>query len=105
MNNFQDNEVEFEISDISYVPDLDIINKEKTEIINKAIEELPEKYKVIIKLRHNEDMDYSQIANILAIPIGTVKVNLFRARKILELTLRKHSEFFGSYKTKTTIKK
>ncbi len=84
----------FEVEDTSSLPDMKMINDEKTAIIEAAIEALPEKYKHIIHLRHTEELDYAEIAARLGIPLGTVKVNLFRARKMLQLALRKYTSIF-----------
>ncbi len=69
-------------------PDKTLILKERQLIINKAIDELPEKYRIIIILRHNEERNYEEIADMLNIPIGTVKARLFRAREILNKKLK-----------------
>lgn len=73
----------FEIKDSSYRPDIEYNNKEKKEFLNKVINQLPDNYRIIIKLRHDDELEYQEIADKLNIPIGTVKVNLFRARKQL----------------------
>jgi RNA polymerase sigma-70 factor (ECF subfamily) len=59
-----------------------------------AIEELPDKYKTVIRMRHDEDMDYQQIADILELPLGTVKAHLFRARAMLYKKLKDHQHHF-----------
>jgi RNA polymerase sigma factor (sigma-70 family) len=74
---------EFEISDSSWVPDLVMLSDERTMLIEQAIEQLPENYKKIIRLRHSEDMEYEEIARVLNLPMGTVKVHLHRARAAL----------------------
>jgi len=81
-----------QIEDTTARPDTEYLNKEKREIINEAIDKLPENYREIIKLRHEYEMDYIDIAKKMDIPIGTVKAHLFRARKILlsELKGKKH---------------
>lgn len=83
-----------EIKDLSYTPDSNLVTHEKRELLLKAISELPENYKEIIKLRHGEDMDYAEIAERLNLPLGTVKAHLFRARKILYEKLKKHQKVF-----------
>lgn len=80
--------VEYEIYDNSTAPDLELHNRERTKIIIDAINDLPEKYKIVIKMRHEEDLDYQEIADKLDIPLGTVKAHLFRARAILYKKLR-----------------
>lgn len=83
-----------EIEDDSYQPDIEVINKERSAALFNAIENLPTKYKLIIKLRHEEEMDYNEISQKLDIPLGTVKAHLFRARKLLLDELRKVNNLF-----------
>lgn len=78
-----DDDPVYEIKDTSYQPDLEYHSKEKREILKKAIDELPDNYKTIIKLRHEEELEYQEISEKLNLPLGTVKVHLFRARKQL----------------------
>ena len=73
-------------------PDVEMISKERKKILNKAIEDLPDNYKEIIKLRHTEEMDYKEIADKLEIPLGTFKAHLFRARKLLYDALKDKKE-------------
>jgi RNA polymerase sigma-70 factor, ECF subfamily len=56
----------------------------KAEILSGAIERLPEAYRTIIVMYHCENLGYEEIAEILSIPLGTVKSRLNRAR----ITLR-----------------
>jgi len=51
--------------------------------IKEIIEEMPLKYKVIIKLYYFEEKSYQEIAETLGIPINTVKIQLLRARGII----------------------
>ncbi len=37
----------------------------------------------MIELRYYEELSYEEIANELAIPLGTVKAQLFRAKEML----------------------
>ncbi len=89
----------FEVEDVSNLPDVQLMGDEKTNAIQKAINDLPDKYREIIQLRHSEDMDYAEISEKLNLPLGTVKVNLFRARKMLAIALRKNPALFDINKT------
>lgn len=80
---------EFDVRDPDLLPDELIMSEEKSRIVRKAIESLPENYRKVIKLRHEDELDYQQIADMLNLPLGTVKAHLFRARKILGLALKK----------------
>ena len=51
--------------------------------IMEVIEEIPLKYKVVIKLYYIEDKSYQEIADALGIPINTVKIQLLRAKELI----------------------
>ena len=51
--------------------------------IGKLIDELPEKERMIIQLREIEQYDFDEIASILNLPEGTIRVYLSRIRKKL----------------------
>lgn len=51
--------------------------------VGKLIDELPEKERMIIQLREIEQYDFDEIASILNLPEGTVRVYLSRIRKKL----------------------
>ena len=50
-------------------------------ILQEEINRLPPMYKTVVTLYHLEQMSYSEIADIMKKPVGTVKSYLFRARK------------------------
>ncbi|MDP4219838.1 MAG: sigma-70 family RNA polymerase sigma factor, partial [Bacteroidota bacterium] len=79
----EDESKDFEIVDTSWIPEQLMLSEERSQIIENAIEQLPENYKKIIKLRHNDDLEYDEIAKVLNLPMGTVKVHLHRARAAL----------------------
>ncbi len=84
----KDGEVTREFPDHSMSPDKQILGKERANLISTAIGELPENYKVAIILRHTEEKSYEEIAEILNIPLGTVKARIFRAREMLKKKLK-----------------
>ena len=57
-------------------------------MLNEAITRLPEKYRMVIRLRHVEERSYEEIAKQLKLPIGTVKAHIFRARELLYKQLK-----------------
>ena len=64
---------------------------ERAEIgtrIRAAIEKLPEHYRIILIMRHQEQLSYDEIAQKLAIPLGTVKARIHRAREGLREILQ-----------------
>lgn len=64
-----------------------IFNKELSEILKREIDKLSPVYRTLITLYHNEELNYSEIAEITGLPEGTVKSYLFRARKTLRNNL------------------
>jgi RNA polymerase sigma factor (sigma-70 family) len=84
----EDSDYRYEIPDSTYEPDKTIIAKERAAFIQEAINKLPAKYKKVIIMRHQEEKDYGEIAEELKLPIGTVKVHIFRAREMLNKYLR-----------------
>ena len=59
------------------------------ELIEKVLGTLPPLYREILVLRHQQELSYEEIAGALAIPVGTVKIRLFRARDIMKQKLVK----------------
>jgi RNA polymerase sigma-70 factor (ECF subfamily) len=57
---------------------------EDAELIGKAMNELPLEFREIMTLRHQQDLSYKEIGEILEIPIGTVMSRLARARAKLK---------------------
>lgn len=84
----EDEDLRFEIPDVEYKPDRNILDAEKKKILEDAIASLPEKYKTVILLRHQDEMEYEEIAQKLNIPLGTVKAHIFRGRELLNKYLK-----------------
>jgi RNA polymerase sigma-70 factor, ECF subfamily len=53
---------------------------EDAELIKNAMDELPAEFREILTLRHQEELSYQEIGEILKIPVGTVMSRLARAR-------------------------
>jgi RNA polymerase sigma-70 factor (ECF subfamily) len=56
----------------------------QSEMVRKAIEELPPEFREVIILREMEDLSYKDISAIASIPVGTVMSRLARARSRLQ---------------------
>lgn len=84
----EDEDLRFEIPDNDYKPDRNILDRERKKILEDAIASLPEKYKTVILLRHQDEMEYDEIAKKLNIPLGTVKAHIFRGRELLNKYLK-----------------
>lgn len=69
----------------SHLPDPEehIINKEKIVLMRDVVEKLKPHYRKLIKMRYFDELSYDEIVQELGLPLGTVKVQLFRARDFL----------------------
>lgn len=79
---------------IDRLPDMadhnaDVNNNELDRLLHLAIEQLPEKYKVLIAMKYYANHSYSDIAEVLGLEEKKVKSRLFDARKILKDYLEK----------------
>ena len=79
---------QIDVADYSYYPEKDLERKEQHFSIEEAIESLPPKYREVIIYRHKDDKSYEEIADLLNMPIGTVKARIFRARELLKKKLK-----------------
>ena len=75
----------------SGTPESILISSLDQETIQKALEELPVQYREVILLCDVEEMSYQEIAETLAIPIGTVMSRLSRGRKAMRELLNEAS--------------
>lgn len=74
-----------QIADTSFMnPESKTIYKESTAFIEKAIDALPHRYKIVYMLREVEGMEIAEISNALDLTISNVKVRLHRARNMMK---------------------
>ena len=64
-------------------------------ILQESINRLPQVYRLLIVLRHQEEMSYKEIAEETGLPLGTVKTHLFRARAALRKELSAYYSWEG----------
>ncbi len=84
----EDNDMKFEIPDIEYKPDRLLIDEQMKIVLDQAIQSLPDKYRLVIVMRHKQEKEYEEIAQELNIPLGTVKAHIFRGRELLNKYLK-----------------
>jgi len=84
----KDGKVEIDLPDNSSNPEENLWQKQRRMSIDEAIDSLPEKYREVIVYRHRDDQSYEEIAQILKLPVGTVKARIFRARELLKKKLK-----------------
>ncbi len=64
-------------------PERALLGREADERLQGAIQALPPKYREVFVLRQSQGLSYEEIAELLSLPLGTVEVRLFRARRRL----------------------
>jgi RNA polymerase sigma factor (sigma-70 family) len=62
-------------------PEAILMNRSNSELVQRAIGDLPMHYREALLLCEVEEMSYQEIAEVLSIPIGTVMSRLARARR------------------------
>lgn len=67
----------------------EVERNDMARIIREHIDCLQEKQRMVIILRYYEDLSYEEIAELLHMPLGTVKTDLYRAKNALKDRLYK----------------
>jgi RNA polymerase sigma-70 factor (ECF subfamily) len=60
-------------------PDKVLADRERSGLVKRALDELPEIYRTVLVLRHYEDLKFREIAEVLGVPEGTVKSRMAEA--------------------------
>ncbi len=68
--------------------DTEIDAHDRQILVREQLSTLPTKYRLVLVLRHLQEKTYEEMAEILAMPIGTIKTHLFRARNLLKERLQ-----------------
>jgi RNA polymerase sigma factor (sigma-70 family) len=74
-------------TDEMQTPETALIAKQEAQQVRKAMAALPAPFREILVLREVHDLDYRTIAEVAALPIGTVMSRLARARRLLSATI------------------
>ena len=63
--------------------------------ISRALDELPEEFRLAVVLSDVEELSYKEIADVMGCPIGTVMSRLHRGRRMLKARLYDHARALG----------
>jgi RNA polymerase sigma-70 factor (ECF subfamily) len=63
--------------------------------INRALDNIPDEFRLAVVLADVEEMSYREIADIMGCPIGTVMSRLHRGRRMLKAHLYEHARAMG----------
>ena len=64
-------------------PEQIVLRDEQVATVDRALDELRPEYRAALVLRYQEGLEYQEIAEVMALPLGTVKTYLHRARREL----------------------
>jgi len=78
---------QLELEDYTQQPDLLLEGRQSLPELEKLVIELPEHYRETVNLYYFEGLSYQEIADVLNIPMGTVKSNLHRGLQLLRKAL------------------
>jgi RNA polymerase sigma-70 factor (ECF subfamily) len=73
-------------------PEQEFLRKVLREDLTRALDALPEVFRVVVVLSELEGFSYQEIADMLDVPIGTVRSRLARGRSLLQQAVWQHSE-------------
>jgi len=73
-----------DVEDPGLKPDEVASYAEEARNAQDLIDSLPEHYRIVVLLRHQQDLSYEEIAEALNLPLGTVKARIHRARALLK---------------------
>lgn len=72
-------------------PEQEFLDQVTRDDIEKAVNKLPENFRIVVLLSDMEGLSYAEIAETLEVPVGTVRSRLARARGLLQKSLWNHA--------------
>jgi len=83
-----EDEPQIELVDTSPAPDEALGISDEHRKVTELLYSLPPRYRVVAVLRHQEELSYEAISEILKLPLGTVKARMHRAHNMLKKKLK-----------------
>jgi RNA polymerase sigma-70 factor (ECF subfamily) len=85
---YDDEDKDFDVKDDAYLPDDNANSRFQDELIQKALDSIPENYRKLVILRDIEEFSYEEISEMTGLPMGTVKSRINRGREKLQKLLK-----------------
>lgn len=76
-------------------PEDELLQDVLDEDVQRAIDELPVDYRMVVLLADLEGFSYKEISDILDIPVGTVMSRLYRGRRLLQRSMLDYARGHG----------
>lgn len=90
-NNDDDDSKPMTVRDERLDPSEEMIKAQMIDVVREVVSKLKPRYKQLVEMRYFDELSYEEISVKLALPLGTVKAQLFRARELL-FNILKNSE-------------
>ena len=90
-----DEEREIEVVDPSADPQAETERRERRAAVLRALQRVSDDHRSVLVLFDLNGLTYEEIADVLRVPLGTVKSRLNRARLALREAIREEAELFG----------
>jgi RNA polymerase sigma-70 factor (ECF subfamily) len=97
-------EAQSHTSDLGKSAEVEALENLPDSDIKRALQEIPEEFRIAVYLADVEGFSYKEIANIVEVPAGTVMSRLHRGRKLLREKLADYAKELG-YSTEGKDKK
>jgi RNA polymerase sigma-70 factor (ECF subfamily) len=65
-----------------------LLTDELADVIQSALNDLPDELRAAITLREFDGLSYEEIASVMECPVGTVRSRIFRAREAIDNKLK-----------------
>lgn len=82
-------ETDVQVADESVNVEVAVLERERGRLVRRAVSELPLAFREVVVLHYFENLEVTDIAKVLRVPIGTVKSRLSRAREHLRRKLER----------------
>ncbi|HEU5012242.1 MAG TPA: sigma-70 family RNA polymerase sigma factor, partial [Roseiflexaceae bacterium] len=83
-------------------PERNALAREQQEMVQQALQRLPENYRLVTVLRYMHDLSYEEIAEVSGLTVSTIKTRLHRARNMLAETLGPEGQALWETETSTS---
>ncbi len=71
-------------------PEEELILRQRDQLVRQLVDRLAPRYRRIVNMRYFDELSYDEIAAKLNLPLGTVKIQLRRARLLLAEIIKSH---------------
>ena len=88
----EDDAYEYPFPSDDPTPEEELITRQRDKIVRDLVDRLAPRYRRIVNMRYFDELSYEEIAKQLNIPLGTVKIQLRRARILLGEIIHSHKQ-------------